>query len=114
MGCCNSSEERGEQVPSDEGEPKPLRTAPADAAPSSCTMSDRPEETQAARQRSAVTSSTRLNRANSDGTGANPRTMTTSQLIKALKDRGVDVAQPPPARGELEALLVACGDERSP
>jgi len=41
--------------------------------------------------------------------------MTTSQLLKALKDRGIDVARPPPARGELEALLVACGDdERSP
>ena len=115
MGCCNSTDERGERGAADDGEPAPLRTAPADAAPSSCTMSDRPGETQAARQRVAATSSTRPNRANTDGSAANPRTMTTSQLLKSLKDRGVAVAQPPPARGELEALLAeADGAGRSP
>ena len=114
MGCCNSTDERGARA-ADDAEPAPLRAAPADAAPSSCTMSDRPGETQAARQRAAATSSTRQNRANTDGTAANPRTMTTSQLLKALKDRGVSVAQPTPARGELEALLAeASGAGRDP
>ena len=35
----------------------------------------------------------------------NPRTMTTSQLLEALRERGVPVTKPPPARRELEALL---------